>query len=1150
MFYLKASNGHEQHPHRLIRPVLMTVTLLLVPVANGQRNSVTEPQRTPPAQQRQLPLPPSDAEKSTPPTGAKAQLTGPIKFSGLVEIRGPFREGTGRAGPFPARGEDDTVDAAQQLEPRGPGASASSKISVQVAAGLELAGTSAVEAASKLPASGSIKPFSGGFGESLLPSENMRSPALTTFWQNGANQNGGGDPQVAVSRTTVGVLTWSALAFYDKSGTPLPGTDTFQNPTNMPTLFANVLPAVDASLNLNPAVAGNSDFKMCQAPGNCHDVGDARIVFDAIHNRWVVVATAKNDPPNKDLYSSNLVKTQRRTKFLLAVSVDEDPFNGFYTYFFNATPDDGACNSTDASTQCPNSAFTPGNAGDYPSVGISDKHYMFTVHADHPGGSWAYLVTVNAQDVMNGLPNPHGHAFWEWDVGDGEKASFVTMPVVNQDKISPLDKGMIIDTHGERISVTTVSNSDPPVLQSAYWDMPKQQSPTLWSQKGSLEKINDGNVGNKPLNAVEMNGTLVAVFNDCRTWVDSQHNCSPSIHLVSADVGLLPIAGYPHISRVIGWRNIFDDSPNDVVAYGMPGIAMNKDNDIAVVYTRSSPLLFPEVRYSAWLHGEMDIRPSRPMIYGQGPIPAPDPTQPASPSCQCLVTGNCPKNTCIPLRTDTAGIAVDPFDHTAIWMGHLYADLNGGYSMTVGKVFGKPYPDLMVPKVAFAPGAARPGDTVKVKFTVHNGGDGATTNVKAEIRLVPLTTTPQPKISLGEDAIPGDLASGASVDRTFSARVPDNTDPGRYAIEVEAKIRGGDTTEYSLDNNTGQARILAVLPNPAIHPAPLNSSVLLPDSAFQGGLLTGVVLGPDDQPVANTPVEITGGVAAELTGEVIGEASPCPPDQPNCQREKPARKTIPGAPPEPPVECAAVLRKAGEAARPTTTSTTALPSAVPGSGGLPQLVTDSAGRFAVCVSPTSPELSVNLPGGGRATVKSDRDLSPAPERPPDFLQPGQKISLNGLVQAPEASQGGRTWPLPVVHAWSPDGRRSISALRMPRELLPGPVQLSYTDNDGRRLTVQGSVFKILRAFLDHSQLHSNQGATFEYEVQFVSSTNQALCVEMHVDGPIVLLQAPPEVIAIDANGLGRFGGKIRATQVTPGVSVPFNINPHIHVCGN
>jgi hypothetical protein len=89
----------------------------------------------------------------------------------------------------------------------------------------------------------------------------------------------------------------------------------------------------------------------------------------------------------------------------------------------------------------------------------------------------------------------------------------------------------------------------------------------------------------------------------------------------------------------------------------------------------------------------------------------------------------------------------------------------------------------------------------------------------------------------------------------------------------------------------------------------------------------------------------------------------------------------------------------------------------------------------------------------------------------------------------------------------------------------------------------------LRAFLDRSQLHSEQGATFEYEVQFASQTDQRLCVKMHIDGPIALLQAPPEVIPIDANGLGYFGGKIRAALVTPGAVVPFDLIPHIQVCG-
>ena len=182
----------------------------------------------------------------------------------------------------------------------------------------------------------------------------------------------------------------------------------------------------------------------------------------------------------------HLVKTQRRTKFLLAVSRDEDPSKGFNTYFFNASPDDGAC-SWLIELQCPNSQFIPGYASDYPSVGVSDTHYLLTVHPDAPtGGSWGYLVTVNTQDVMNGISNPHAYAFVEWDVGGGNPATFVTMPVVNQEKMSPIDKGLIIDTHDDKLSLTMVSNSDPPTLLSVYWDMPDQQAPAPWPQKNSL----------------------------------------------------------------------------------------------------------------------------------------------------------------------------------------------------------------------------------------------------------------------------------------------------------------------------------------------------------------------------------------------------------------------------------------------------------------------------------------------------------------------------------------------------------------------------------------------------------------------------------------------------------------------------------------
>src|SRR5262249_34340212 len=141
----------------------------------------------------------------------------------------------------------------------------------------------------------------------------------------------------------VAVLRWNQLFFFDKSGTALP----FPQPIVLEDFFSDMLPSVDASLNLNPAVASNPLFKMCPGPQalqsanpqnppttqRCGDVGDARIVFDAIHSRWLVLATAKNDTGVKSIKSVPWGYTQRRTKFLLAVSNEEDPRKGFNMYF-------------------------------------------------------------------------------------------------------------------------------------------------------------------------------------------------------------------------------------------------------------------------------------------------------------------------------------------------------------------------------------------------------------------------------------------------------------------------------------------------------------------------------------------------------------------------------------------------------------------------------------------------------------------------------------------------------------------------------------------------------------------------------------------------------------------------------------------------
>jgi hypothetical protein len=342
----------------------------------------------------------------------------------------------------------------------------------------------------------------------------------------------------------------------------------------------------------------------------------------------------------------------------------------------------------------------------------------------------------------------------------------------------------------------------------------------------------------------------------------------------------------------------------------------------------------------------------------------------------------------------------------------------------------------------------------------------------------------------------------------------------------------------------------SVGPSGPPQPAPANSTILVPSNAFQGGVLTGMVLGPDNQPVPNTPVEIAGGVPVTLTGQVIGDqSSHCVPGDAGCQttppQTPPAPQTAKSTPPL--VNCAKALASSGQ---PGSTPPAGFPTASALSTAAGPVLTDAAGRFALCVAPNVPTVAVNLPGGSKATVGTIANQAPPlPGQPPTFFQPGQLISVLGSLGNVVGTQNNNSWRLNTVGAWSSDGLESITTFQTPPQAQPGNLNLSYTGSDGRSHQVQASVFKILRASLDHAQLHSNQGASFEYEVQFAAQGGQSLCVEMQAAGPVTIMQQPPETIPVDSAGLGKFGGKIRATQVLPGSAVPFELTPNIHACG-
>ncbi|HYX67615.1 MAG TPA: hypothetical protein VE825_00660 [Terriglobales bacterium] len=405
------------------------------------------------------------------------------------------------------------------------------------------------------------------------------------------------------------------------------------------------------------------------------------------------------------------------------------------------------------------------------------------------------------------------------------------------------------------------------------------------------------------------------------------------------------------------------------------------------------------------------------------------------------------------------------------------------------------------------------------------------------------------------------------------------TDGGIYAL---VEVVGISTENPSQQPEQSQQ---PAPPPTAPQAAPPGSTVLVPSGAFPGGVLTGVVLGPDDKPVPNTPVTVAGGVPITLTGVVIGEEQPtrptpdhpqpcqpdangnlppgCPPERPKPDHPAPCQPDAAGnlppgcAPPtvNQPSDCAGIL---GQYTGPTapqpgvaapTPPAGAVPTAIGGSGSHP-LVTDANGRFAMCVPVDAPQVDVSLPGTPPQSVPSIRDVNQAGAKgePPSFFQPNDRSVLIGLLRKPTMEQGGHTWLLPAVYAISGNRQQTITAFKTPRDLQPGPVKFTFTDPNHQPREFTGGVFKILSATLDRSKLRSQEGADFEYTVQFGDGSVRA-CVRVSVAGPVVLVQAPPAIIAIDASGMGHFGGKIRATQVAPGSTVPFDIKPDITECG-
>jgi hypothetical protein len=121
------------------------------------------------------------------------------------------------------------------------------------------------------------------------------------------------------------------------------------------------------------------------------------------------------------------------------------------------------------------------------------------------------------------------------------------------------------------------------------------------------------------------------------------------------------------IDRVFGMNGVGDQA-SDHVHYGWPAMEVNQSGNMVIVYARSGATIYPEIRYSAYLQKESDIRPSRLLRQGDS------------------YYGSTPGTPDILRWGDLAGASLDP-DGETIWVVHEYANLSHSFGLYVGMVY-------------------------------------------------------------------------------------------------------------------------------------------------------------------------------------------------------------------------------------------------------------------------------------------------------------------------------------------------------------------------------------------------------------------------------------------------------------------------------
>jgi hypothetical protein len=509
----------------------------------------------------------------------------------------------------------------------------------------------------------------------------------------------------------------NGLFFYKKDGTPYPSGSNFISMKNL----------------LQPII--NSGNLGTQANGNIDSFSDLRVVFDPYRKRFWAIATGafrgqvidpttgkcKTDCKGNCLKGAfTLPPGQRRSVIGLAVSEDEDPAGVWYLYWWDAAPGWGTSNPP----------YKPGDLADYPTPGINATTVDVSVSITDnvPCGkathTYPHISLFDATAMAAGEP---GSSVAGWHLYPVPAPFSTCGPAGLQNPDGSCPDPIIQPTlaHADpkasyfvgfesewTLVIWRVINQLQPTVQSTEVPMsPFMRVPVDAPQKGTTAKIYMRNLNYSPLKAVWAGGALYIVTND-----GADQTLRAIIRVLR-----LPTSEWPYVPSPVNVDSGADQvlgGSTGTSSFGWPAIEVAPGGDAVVLYTRTGPSLYADIRYNVWPHGEKDMLGGRILKYGEAAeVPAPPATT--------MRWG------------DLAGASVD-FENgkeaSAIWIAHEYARSVGSattntYGVWVGKIpAGESSPPPAKPPTSACPAqnillnhgsCQHDGEVCKTGKTVH-----------------------------------------------------------------------------------------------------------------------------------------------------------------------------------------------------------------------------------------------------------------------------------------------------------------------------------------------------------------------------------------------------------------------------------------------